>query len=587
MSNCILSITTSGHGVGASLCLEGKIVAANTLERLTRKKYDIMLPISKNDLSTFGWNANPTTYLNNLDLPFDLENDYSSVDFNEIESFHLLIDHVLNAGGVELKDVDSVTYSYRHNESVKNYFMKKNSKINFIIPEHHFAHACQAYLPSPFEDAAIMVVDGQGVPLARTGYDQLSGCLAYGKGNSIETLWEFPVNDSLGGFYSYITKLCGFKTNEECKTMGLASYGNSEYYDDYKKYIKFGKYKFNLRNLRRFLPEKHLYSLGRYYSFFGRFKQRGKTDPYTDDYINIAFAGQKVVEEVMIYIANWLYEHTGSKNLCISGGVGLNCVANYKVLENTKFENIFVYPNSGDNGLPVGQALYLYNLVEGNPRRYIADHDYMGKSYTSEDVSKAVDKYRNKEGLSIRKFDDSLMLCDEMAKHIAEGKITSWWQGKSEYGPRALGNRSILADPRRKDMKDILNLRVKFRENFRPFTPSVLKERASEYFTLDIDSPFMLLAPYVQPGKAEIIPSITHVDNTARVQTVTKAVNERYYDLIKAFEKITGVPVLLNTSFNVAGEPIVETPEDAIKCFLSTDIDVLGIDQFFLSKVRQ
>ncbi len=588
----ILSITTSGHGVGGALCIDGKIVVANTLERLSRVKHDIMLPISKIDLSTFGWNGAPGTYVGNIDLPFDLKNDYSEVDFNNVEKFHLLINYLLGAGGIELKDVDCIAYSYRHNKNAKRFFKEKIPGVEFVIPEHHFAHACQAYLPSPFEDAAIMVVDGQGVPLARTGGDQLSGCLAYGKENSIEVLWDLPVIYSLGGMYSQFTKLCGFKTNEECKTMGLASYGNPEYCDIFKKELRFNKKEFHFRDLkalakRGFSPKEYLYSLGNYRSILKRFKQRNSKEEITDTYQNLAHAGQKYIEDVMIHLANWLHEKTGSKNLCIAGGVGLNCVANYKVLEKSKFENIFIHPNAGDNGLAVGQALYVYNILKRNPREYVAKHDYLGKPYTEEEVRMEVDKYRDKEEMKIVKFNDRDLLYDSMAAHIEEGKIASWWQGRSEFGPRALGNRSILADPRRNEMKDILNSRVKFRESFRPFTPSVLAEKASEYFTLDIESPFMLLAPYVKPGKAEIVPAITHVDNTARVQTVSKAVNERYYNLIKTFEKRTGTPILLNTSFNVAGEPIVETPEDAIRCFLSTDIDVLGIDSFLITKTRK
>jgi carbamoyltransferase len=588
----ILSITTSGHGVGGALCIDGKIVVANTLERLSRVKYDIMLPISKTDLTTFGWNGDLGMYEKNIDLPFDLEGNYTEVDFNKIEKFQLLIDYLLQTGGIELKDIDCVAYSYRHNESVKRFFKEKNPNVEFIVPEHHFAHACQAYLPSPFEDAAIMVVDGQGVPLARTGGDQLSGCLAYGKENSIEVLWDLPVIYSLGGMYSQFTKLCGFKTNEECKTMGLASYGDSEYYNILENELKFFTHEYNIRDIkslvkRGFRPKEYLYSLGNYRSILKRFKQRNSKEEITDTYRNLAHAGQKYIEDVMIRLANWLHEKTGSKNLCIAGGVGLNCVANYKVLEKSKFENIFIHPNAGDNGLAVGQALYVHNILKRNPREYVAKHDYLGKPYTEEEVRMEVDKYRDKEEIKIVKFNDLDLLYDSMAAHIEEGKIASWWQGRSEFGPRALGNRSILADPRRNEMKDILNSRVKFRESFRPFTPSVLTEKANEYFTLDIESPFMLLAPYVKPGKAEIVPAITHVDNTARVQTVSKAVNERYYNLIKIFEKRTGIPILLNTSFNVAGEPIVETPEDAIRCFLSTDIDVLGIDSFLITKTRK
>jgi carbamoyltransferase len=591
-TGCILSLTTSGHGVGGAICIDGKIVTATTLERITREKYDIMVPISRTDLATFGWHADPQHYKNNIDLPFDLDGDYSHLDFNKLEKFDRLLHYLLDAAGIELKDVDCVAYSYRFNQSAEKYFKRRNPQVEFIVPEHHFSHACQAYLASPFNDAAIMVIDGQGVPLERTGGDPLSGCLAYGKGADIQTLWDLPVSYSLGGMYSHVTKICGFKTNEECKTMGLASYGTSVLFDELKKDLKFETKEYNLRNWRdlierSFHPKEYLYSLGRYGKYLEQFKMRRKEDEITDTYINIAYAGQKLVEEVMIYLANWLQKKTGSKNLCISGGVGLNCVANYQVLANSGYENIFIYPNAGDNGLAVGQALYVHNVLRGNSRTYISDHDYLGKAYSSEDVKQAIDRYRNNDQIRIDQYENMQELYDAMASYIESGYITSWWQGRSEFGPRALGNRSILADPRNKGMKDILNYRVKFREGFRPFTPSVLKERAREFFTLDVESPFMLLAPYVQPGKAEIVPAITHVDNTARVQTVARDVNERYYDLIKAFEKKTGVPVLLNTSFNVAGEPIVETPEDAIKCFLSTDLDVLGIDNFVISKIHK
>jgi len=590
-SKCILSLTMSGHGFSGALCNDGIIVAATSLERLTRVKYDILLPISKADLTTFGWHMTPQYYQDNMDLPFDLVNDYTDVDFDKLDKFHLLLNYLLESGNVDLKDVDTVVYSYRYTESVKRFFKKINPEINFIVPEHHFSHACQAFLPSPFKESAIMVIDGQGVPLERTGYDQLSGCLGYGKGNSIETFVEFPVRYSLGGMYAEFTRKVGFATNEEGKTMGLAPYGTPKYYNTLKKDQKFETKEYNLRDFKKlikrgFRPQEYLYSLGNYQSFLATFKRRGKKEEFTDVYKDMAYAIQKLTEDVMIYLANWLQKKTGSDNLCIAGGVGLNCVANYQVLAHSNFKHIFVHPNAGDNGLAVGQALYAYNISSGNPRKYVATHDYLGKSYSPDEVGKVVDTFRNDRNIKITEFKELTQLYESMASHIEAGKITSWYQGRSEFGPRALGNRSIIADPRRKDMKDILNERVKFREGFRPFTPSVLKERASEFFTIDVESPFMLLAPFVKPGKAELVPAITHADNTARVQTVSRDVNERYYDLIKAFEKRTGIPMVLNTSFNIAGEPIVETPLDAIKCFLSTDIDVLGIDRFMIVKNR-
>lgn len=590
--NCILSFTLSGHGFSGVLCLNGKIVVATSLERITRIKNDILLPISKLDLEHFGWRSDPENYKRNLDLPFDLEVDPETIDFENLPKFLALLNYLLDAGGIELKDVDCVVYSYRYNDQAKRFFHSKNPKIEFLVPEHHFSHACQAFLPSPFDEAAIMIVDGQGVPLERTGGDQLSGCLAYGNGNSIETLCDLPVRHSLGGFYAAFTKKIGFKTNEEGKTMGLAPYGGPEYYDILKSDLQFGSKEFDIRKFislakRGFRPVDVLYSLPNYSAFLKKFKTRLKGEELTDTHRNLAYAVQKITEDVMVYLANWLQDKTGSKNLCIAGGVGLNCVANYQVFARSNFENIFIHPNSGDNGLAIGQALYAYTIDGGNQRNYIATHDYLGMEYPESRFRSAVEAVSGREDLVIKEFDNIEMLYDAMSENIAAGKITSWCQGRSEFGPRALGNRSILADPRRHDMKDVLNSRVKFRESFRPFTPSVLAERSSEFFELEIESPFMLLAPYVKPGKADLIPAITHADNTARVQTVTPDVNERYYGLIKSFEKRTGIPMVLDTSFNIADEPIVETPEDAIRCFLSTDIDILGIDRFLITKKKR
>lgn len=589
MKSKILSFTMSGHGFSGVLCIDGEIVIATSLERLTREKNDILLPISKIDLTTFGWDANPEIYKNYIDLPFDLNNDYSKIDFNNSKKFLLILNYLLNAKNITLDDIDCVVYSYRYNESMERFFKEKNPNIKFIVPEHHFAHACQAFLPSPYEDAAIMIVDGQGVPLERTGGDQLSGCLAYGHGNSIEVLYDLPVRHSLGGMYGAFTKKIGFKTNEEGKTMGLAPYGRPKYYDILKKELKFNTKEFSLKDFkllvnRGFKQREVLYQLPNYNKFLKQFQTRLKTDEITDLHRDLAYAVQKITEDVMIFLANWLREKTGSSNLCIAGGVGLNCVANYQVLMNSSFEHIFIHPNSGDNGLAVGQALYAYNILANNPRKYIATTDSLGREYSQEEIAIAVEAYASNTDLEIRRYDNLAEMYDLFASYIEAGYITSWFQGRSEFGPRALGNRSIIADPRRSDMKDILNSRVKFRESFRPFTPSVLAEKASEFFELDIESPFMLLAVYVKEGKAELIPAITHADNTARIQTVTRDVNAPYYDLLQAFYKRTGIPMVLETSFNIADEPIVETPSDAIRTFQSTDIDVLCLSNYIIKK---
>lgn len=587
--NIMLSFTMSGHGFSGVLLVDGKIIVATSLERLTREKNDILLPISKADLQTFGWHAKPSIYKKSIDLPFDLENDYSVVDFNKVPKFLLILNYLLDYANFTLNDIDTVVYGYRHNESMKNFFHEHNKNISFIVPEHHLGHACQAFLPSPFEESAIMVVDGQGVPLERTGGDQLSGCIAYGKGNKIEIFADLPVRHSLGGMYGAFTTKIGFKTNQEGKTMGLAPYGTSRYYDELKKDLKFNVEEYSVKDVkllvkRGFKKRKVLYRLPDYNKFLNRFPTRLSHEEITDVHRDLAYAVQKLTEDVMIFLASWLKKHTGSKNLCIAGGVGLNCVANYQVLIKSGFENIFTHPNPGDNGLAVGQALYVYNILQDNKERHEIKTDSLGKEYSKTEIELAIKQYNDDEDLEIKEYDDLDLMYDLFSSYIESGYITSWFQGRSEFGPRALGNRSIIADPRRTDMKDILNSRVKFRESFRPFTPSVLAEKSSEFFELDIESPFMLLAAYVKEGKAKLVPAITHEDNTARVQTVTKDVNEPYYNLIKAFYKRTGIPMVLETSFNVADEPIVESPSDAIRTFKSTDIDVLCLSNYIIKK---
>lgn len=589
MQNVILSFTMSGHGLSGVLCVDGEVVVATSLERLTRKKNDILLPITKEDLKTFGWNASPKIYQENVDLPFDLSGDYSAVDFDQYDDFKKLVNYLLDAAGLTISDVGFVAYGYRYNDSVERFFKKLNPSIEFVVSEHHFGHACQAFLPSPYPEAAIMVVDGQGVPLERTGGDQLSGCLAIGKGNSVEVLADLPVRHSLGGMYGAFTKKVGFKTNQEGKTMGLAPYGTPTIYDELKKDLKFNVKEYSVRDFkllvkRGFRQREVLYQLPDYRAFLRQFPDRKEGEEITQLHRDLAYAVQKLTEDVMIFLADWLYKNTGSSNLCIAGGVGLNCVANYQVLIHSEFENVFVHPNAGDNGLAVGQALYVHNILLGNTNRHEAITDSLGKRYSVEEVQAAIDQYSDDQDLEITHYDNLADMYDQFASYIEAGHITSWFQGRSEFGPRALGNRSIIADPRRTDMKDILNSRVKFRESFRPFTPSVLAENVGDFFELDVPSPFMLLAAYVKEGKAELVPAITHEDNTARIQTVTRDVNEPYYDLIKAFYKRTGIPLILETSFNVADEPIVETPFDAIRTFKSTDIDVLCLCDFIIKK---
>jgi carbamoyltransferase len=589
---CIVSFTLSGHGLSGAVCQNGVIIAASSLERISRKKNDILFPITKQDLVTFGWRDKPEKYQESLDLPFDLKIKREDIKFEESVDFNNFFKYLLKAASVKIVEIDCIVYSYRYVEQARVFFKKICPKAEFLVPEHHFSHACQAFLTSPFEEAAIMVVDGQGVPMARTYGDQLAGCLAYGKGSSIEIIHEIPVRHSLGGMYSAFTNKVGFKSNEEGKLMGLAPYGTDKLYKKLKKNLRFEVTEFNYRKFsalftRGFPLEHVIYSLPNYIDFMNSYKTRDKRGVIEEYHKDLAYAVQKLTEDVMVYMANHLYKKKNTKNLCIAGGVGLNCVANYQVLINSPYENVYTHPNPGDNGLAIGQALWAYVIDAKKERKYVTTHDYLGIEYNESNFRDAIRSIENRDDLVITEFMQIEKLYEKVAADIADGRIVSWFQGRSEFGPRALGNRSILADPRRSEMKDILNKRVKFRESFRPFTPSVIAERCTEFFELNIESPFMLHAAYVRPGMAKLVPAITHVDNTARIQTVTQEVNERYYGLIKAFERHTGIPMVLDTSFNIADEPIVETPEDAIRCFLSTDIDILGIDNFHIRKLSK
>lgn len=587
----ILSLCLSGHGFSGALFVEGNLKVATTLERITRVKNDILLPITSQDLKDFGWKSNPNIYKNSIDLPFDLKINPENIDFEKNKKFQSLLNYILDESRVKIEDLNCIVYNYRFVKQAKKFFKKFSPYAEFLSPEHHLSHACQAFFTSGFEEAAIMIVDGQGVPMDRTFGDQLSGCIGFGKNNDIKILEEIPVASSLGSMYSSFTSRIGFKTNEEGKTMGLAPYGTDSIYKHIKKELKFDVNKYNFKNLKKiisdkFKPNKFSYILPNYSKLLKLYPQRSTKDPIEQIHMDLAYAVQKLTEDVMIHLANKIYSKTRSNYLCIAGGVGLNCVANYQVLKNTPFKEIYIHPNPGDNGLVIGQALWAYNLDLKKTRKYVAKDDYLGKKYLNKDFQlafKYLKKFSNVKYEKCNNFDD---LYSKVAHDISNGKIVSWFQGRSEFGPRALGNRSILADPRRKDMKDILNSRVKFRESFRPFTPSVLEEYCEEYFDLKFPSPFMLHAAYVKKNKRKKIPAITHVDNTARIQTVSKKSNKHYYNLIQKFNSLTGIPMVLDTSFNIAGEPIVETPLDAVKCFLSTDIDVLGIDNFYIQKIN-
>jgi carbamoyltransferase len=427
---------------------------------------------------------------------------------------------------------------------------------------HHNSHAA-GYFMSPLEDATVLVMDGYGDDAATSVYT--------GEGNRLRRQWHTNMFNSLGILYTVVTQHLGFQPNQdEGKVMGLAAYGEPTYLEAFRDVIRRrpgGRYRINMKyfdydchGLDR--PIKAL--------FAERFGPPRQTDePITEHHHDLAFALQTTVEETILHIANDLSQRYPSRNLFLSGGVALNCVANAKILEQTDFERIWIPPNPSDTGAPLGSALWHYHQSNHHPRCFKLEHAFYGKEYSQDEIEQALCEF----GLSFEALEEEDLI-RRVACDLAAGKIVGWFQGRFEMGPRALGNRSILADPRRKEMKDILNRRVKHREPFRPFAPAILRERAGEWFHIEQADPFMTIAPSVRKEKAHLIPSGVHKDQTARVQTVERNTNPRYYALIEAFEKLTGVPIVLNTSFN-RQEPIVARPQEAISCFLRTDMDVL------------
>jgi carbamoyltransferase len=528
--------------------------------------------------------------------------------------YHDVIDYCLRAEGITLDDVDLVvrncyvlpvgelekrlTY-----QDVPEVLPPKERKLAIGHPlfrspkvvdiSHHVAHAYSAFAVCPFNEGALMVVDGVGsyaADIAEQGHriDNLSPLARESEsyyrfeGSTLEPLkkvWLEPVTgfladeffnmNGLGALYSRVSSYIFADWNKCGEVMGLAPYGRA---NQFKPLIAFANGALDVPEWTEVFDQPYLPEDEKWESNVGMQHWR-----------DLAWRVQEDTERVLIERAIWLRETTGAKNLCIAGGVGLNCVANGKIVREAGFDNVWIQPAAGDDGVAIGCAYYGHLAVHNKPRNFVMEHAYLGAPYSDREVEAATKKWLVTVKACKAPEDD---IAAETAKVLAEEKVVGWFQGGSEFGPRALGNRSILADPRKAAMKDVLNARVKHRQAFRPFAPIVLAERASEVFEGDEESPFMLLAKRVRPEWKDRIPAIVHVDGTARVQTVRREHNERLYRLLLAFEKLTGVPVLLNTSFNIRGEPIVETPADAMKCFLSTGIDYLAMHDLLIGKSR-
>jgi carbamoyltransferase len=455
--------------------------------------------------------------------------------------------------------------------------------------EHHRAHLASAFFVSPFERAAVLSADGLG--------DFASTMWATGEGHRLHVHGAVAFPHSLGLYYTAITQYLGFQRyGDEYKVMGLAAYGQPAYLDEFRRIVRGHGPAFRL-GLDYFLHHRNgaemtwgdsakTPELGRMFSPYLEQRlgpARDPAQPLEPRHFDTAATLQAALEEVLFQMLNALHQRTRLPAVCLAGGVAFNCVANGKIFERTPFSDVYVQPAAGDAGLSVGAAFHVHHQVLGAPRSFEMHHAYWGPGYSAEEIRRAVEASRIAAGaFAVRELPED-ELVRVAAEHIAAGKVVGWFQGRAEWGPRALGNRSILADPRRADMKDILNRRIKHREIFRPFAPSILEECAGEFFERSYPSPFMTLAYRVRPEKRALLPAPTHVDGTGRLQTVSRQANPRYWKLIREFEKLTGVPAVVNTSFN-DNEPIVCRPEEAVDCFLRTKMDVLVLGNLLIEK---
>ena len=439
-----------------------------------------------------------------------------------------------------------------------------------LVP-HHMAHMAGTFYASPYETAALLSLDGSG--------EWATSYLGHGKGSELSLISEsfFPM--SLGSFYEAITQFCGFRPNyDEGKTMGLAPMGNPATYRDVVNrmvqiedsgniHIDLSYFKYQYLSHER-CSEK-------FFAAFGQARQQG--EPFRDNHLDAAAAFQRVLEDKVLRICDILYEKTKEKYLVISGGVSLNSVMNGRILRESKFDDLYVMPAAGDNGTAIGASYYVYNHVLQQPRHTVHDSPYLGTEYSNSEIQEIIKECK----LTAEYHDD---ICEVTAEYLRQGEIIGWFQGRMEIGPRSLGKRSILANPAFANMKDKINLQVKHREAYRPFAPAAPLEHVTEYFEMDKEDPFMLKVCYVRPDKRDVIPAVVHVDGSARLQTVRKEINPRFHELLSKFGQLNNIPVLLNTSFNIMGEPIVESPIDAIRCFFSTGLDKLVLGNYLISK---
>jgi carbamoyltransferase len=558
----VLGISCYYHDAAACLVSDGSIIAAAEEERFTRKKHDNRFPEEA--------------------IAFCLAKagmviaDIDAICFYEKPL--LKLERILASGrqwAAQSLDLTRYQISQSLNERLflpQVLFDKLSYSGRVMYVDHHLSHAASAYYISNFASSAILTVDGVGEWATTAQFIAENGVIRKHK--------EIHYPHSLGLLYSTVTAFLGFKVNnDEYKVMGLASYGKPRFRDKIEKLLTIytdGSFRLNLKYFSYMYDAKRMYS-NDFVELFGQ--PRVPEAPITQDHIDIASSVQAVLEDVMIRMTTAFQKETRQENICLAGGVALNCVANWRLVQETPFKHFCIQPASGDGGGSMGAALYGYFSSHSYPIRKLQHSTLLGPEFSDEEIEKEL----KSKDVSFTKVDEQT-LCRKTADLIHRNQIVGWFQGRMEFGPRALGNRSILANATNPSMKDILNSRVKFREDFRPFAPAVLQEKANEYFNFPFESPYMLFIAPVKTGKESLIPSVTHTDGTARMQTVSHDDNPRFHRVISEFESLSGIPIVINTSFNIRGEPIVCTPKDAINCFLKTDIDYLIINNFIVEK---
>ena len=592
-----MGISAFYHDSAACILKDGKIIAAAQEERFTRKKHDPSYPYNAIEFVLNFANLK----LSEVDKIVFFEKPFLKFE-------RLLETYVGFAPKGFVSFAKAMPLWIKEKLFQKNFLFNKlkthdekyKSDENIFFSDHHLSHAASAFFPSPFKEAVVLTADGVGEWATTT--------VAVGKDNNLEIKKEIHFPHSLGLLYSAFTYYTGFKVNSgEYKLMGLAPYGTPVYENKIRELIDIkedGTFRLN--------QEYFNYATGltmtndNFSNLFGQNPRDSKNEKITQFHMDIAASIQKITEEIMIKLAKAIRREYGIKNLCLAGGVALNCVANGKILQEKIFENIWIQPAAGDAGGSLGAALALWYIEYGNIRKVNSNDDMNGSYLGNEFSQEKIENELKDAGANFETMDYNNLI-EKTSELLSKEKAIGWFQGRMEFGPRALGGRSIIGDPRSEKMQKNLNLKVKYRESFRPFAPSVLREDLSEWFDMNVDSPYMLLVANIKQNrkiemteaekklfgidklniKRSEIPAITHVDYSARVQTVTKNTNSRYYDLISKFKEKTGCPVIVNTSFNVRGEPIVNTPKDAFNCFMGTELDYLIIGDCILDKSKQ